>query len=477
MKKVLLIIFLFLSCINVFASERSFAGSEYIEDVFYTKYNGSIKQYRRAQVIRDTVTNEIAYCIEPFNLMVDNSYYDENGNYNPIYGISEDKWEKIKLYSYYGYGYKDHLNIKWVNITQMSIWRTLFPDYQFNWIDNLNGKSVIYPFENELNELNNLVNNHYTLPSFEKEYVFTTGEKITLTDLNKVLNNYKILKSDFESSIKNNTLNINTGTSVKEGRIVLQRAEEKFPESVKYFYSTESQNVMERGNIIPITMELKINIKEGKIIVNKIDNETKDYNSQGEANLDGAIFELLNENKEVIKELTINNNTLEFDSLPFGKYYIKEKQPGVGYYLNKEEYEVVIDANNLEKEIIIENEVIKSRVTITKYFGTKEEYENNEMKKEKNIVFIIYDKDGNNVFTGATNNDGIIEVMLPYGNYTLEQINTTNGYEKIEKYNFTIDENNSISYDITLNDFKIEVPNASLSLVKSFSILMELLYV
>lgn len=469
MKKILLIIFLFLSCIDVFASERSFAGSEYLENTFYIKNNGSTKQYRRAQIIRDTVTNEIAYCIEPFRLMVDNSYYDENSSYDSIYGISEENWEKIKLYAYYGYGYTGHKNLKWVNITQMSIWRTLFPDYQFDWLNNLNDRNVIHPFDNELEELNTYVNNHYTLPSFEKEYVSTVGDIITLTDTNEVLKHYKVLSSDFEVSINEKTLTINTGSNDKEGIIVLQRAGEKFPESVKYFYSEESQNVMERGNITPINLELKVSVKTGKIIVNKVDSETKNNNSQGEASLDGAVFELLNDNKEVIKELTIKDNILEFDSIPFGKYYIREKQPGKGYYLNQKEYEVIIDENNLEKEITIDNQVIKSKITITKYFGTKDDYENSEMKKEKNIVFIVYDKEGNNVFTGATNEDGIIELMLPFGSYTLEQVNTTDGYEKVEKYDFTINEDNSVSYDIVLNDLKIEVPNASVEEVPDTS--------
>lgn len=495
MKKFLLIIFLFLSCTNVFASERSFAGSEYIDNTFYIKNNGTIKQYRRAQVIRDTVTNEIAYCVEPFKLMVDNSYYDEDTLYNSIYGISEEKWERIKLYAYYGYGYKGHNNIKWVNITQMSIWRELFPDYQFDWLNNLNDRHVIYPYNSELDELNNYVNTHNILPSFKKEYTSTVGEKIALSDTNGVLKHYKIISSDFETNMTENELTINTGDSEKEGTIILQRAGEKYPDTVKYFYSEESQNVLERGNIIPINLELKVSVKTGKVIVNKVDSETNKEVPQGEASLDGAIFELLDENKEFIEELTIKNNTLEFNSLPFGKYYIREKKAGNGYYLNNKEYEVVIDENNLEKEITIDNQVIKSKVKITKYFGTKEEYENSEMKKESNIVFIIYDKDGNNIFTGATNNDGIIEVMLPYGSYTLEQINTTDGYEKVEKYDFIIDENNSVSYDIVLNDFKIEVPNASIDeeienniiievpnasigLIKSLSyLLMELMYV
>ena len=479
MKKFLLIIFLFLSCINVFASERTFVGSEFITGVSYVKDAGSVIQYRNAQVIRDASTGEIAYCVEPFSLMVNYSEYS-NGedNFNSRFGIGEEAWEKIKLYAYYGYGYKDHTDIKWVNITQMSIWRTITPYYRYEWINNVNDREVIYPFENELKELNTLVNNHYTLPSLNNEYTTSIDKEIVLEDSNQVLNNYKIISSDFDARIYNNQIIINPIKEEKTGKIVIERGGEVFPETVKYFYSSESQNVMERGNIKPIKKEITINVKEGKIKVNKIDSDTKDNNAQGQAELNGAIFELLNEKKEIIKELTIENNYLEFNNLSFGTYYIREKKPGTGYYLNQKEYEVIIDKDNLEKEINIDNQVIKSRVKIIKLYGTKEDFDNNTMKKEENITFSIYDKNGINVFTGTTNNEGIIETSLPYGEYTVEQINTTIGYNKIEKFNFSINEDNSISYDIVLHDFKIDVPNASIDLFKLLSdMLKELIYV
>ena len=477
MKKFLLIIFLFLSCVNVFASERSFAGSEYIENIYYLKNDGGTIQYRRSQVIRDTVTGEIAYCIEPFKLMVDNSYYDESTYYDSIYGISESKWERIKLYSYYGYGYKSHTDKKWINITQMAIWRTLFPNYQFEWINNLTDKTIIYPFEDEINQLHYLVNSHYMTPNLDSNYVLGIGESIKLKDSNNVIDQFVIKSSDFEASIKGYELEIKAGNTAKEGKIVLERAGEKFPETVKYFYSTESQNVMERGNVTPIKYELNIKVVEGKIIVNKVDSETKDTTPQGEGKLNGSIFELLNENKEVIDELTIENNTLMFDNLPLGKYFIREKSAGAGYYLNQKLYEVIIDNDNLEHEIEIDNEVIKSKVRIIKFYGTKDDYENNRMKREKNVGFIIKDSLGNTVYSGVTNEDGEIELSLPFGNYVIEQTSTTEGYYKIDNYEFSINEENSISYDIVLNDFKINVPNAYISFINQvIDMIKEIVY-
>ena len=478
MKKILLIIFLFLCFTRVYAEERTFASTEKLEGISYMKNNWKEIQYRNALVIRDTVTKEIAYCVEPFKSLVNNTSYNMNNDYNSIFGIPTDTWDRIKLYSYYGYGYKNHTDKKWISITQMSIWRELFTNYQFEWINNTTDKKVITPYNNELNELKTLVNSHYIRPSFNKEYIMGINDKLEIDDSNNVLNNYTVTSSEFDVSISNNKLIIKTDEEEKEGIIKLERAREVFPETVKYFYNSESQNVVERGNITPVKTELKVKVKKGKIIVNKVDSETKDNNPQGEASLNGSVFELLDENKEFIEEVTLNNNLLEFSNLSFGKYYIKEKSPGEGYYLNKNLYEVVIDENNLENIITIENQVIKSRVKIIKLFGTDEDYEKGSMKKEEGITFKIYDNKGIEVYSGTTDINGVIELDLPYGSYSLEQINTTEGYRKNDIYNFYINEDNSIAYDIVLNDLKINVPNASINIFDLiFNCLKELTYV
>ena len=149
MKKILLIIFLFLYCVNVNAEEKKFAGSEYLDGISYMKYDGNTHYYRNAQVIRNTKTNQIAYCVEPFTLLVNDTSYSSSSTYNSNFKINKDSWEKIKLYAYYGYGYQGHTDKKWISITQLSIWRELYPNYQFEWIDNTTSRKIIKPYENE----------------------------------------------------------------------------------------------------------------------------------------------------------------------------------------------------------------------------------------------------------------------------------------------------------------------------------------
>ncbi len=460
MKRILLIIFLFLCFINVNALERKFAGSEVLTGISYMKSDGKIVQYKNTQVIRDLTTNEVAYCVEPFTLLVDNSDYVSSTS-NNTFGISSDKWEKIKLYAYYGYGYQSHLDKKWISITQLSIWRTLFPSYTFEWIDNVNSKNIIKPYNKELEELNNLVNRHSLKPKFENEYYLKINDTITLDDKNNVLDNYSIKYSDFLYEKKDNTLKIDAGKEVKEGKIIFEKVSNNYSSFATYFYNSTSQNVMERGNVLPVTFEINITTYDGNITVNKVDNDKLDNSN---ASLDGAIFDLYDSNMNYISSTTIEDGKGLFDNLLFGKYYIKESKAGVGYYLNQEVYEVTIDKDNIEKEITIGNSIIKSKVKIIKYYGTRDNYKNNQMKKEEGITFKIYDLNNNLVASGITDQNGELEFSLTYGKYILKQINTTSGYQINDDYLIDINENSSHSIDITLYDFKIKVPNARVDL-------------
>lgn len=462
MKKILLIIFLFLCFINVNALERKFAGSEFLTGISYMKSDGKIVQYRNAQVIRDLTTNEVAYCVEPFTLLVNNSDYVSSTS-NNTFGISSNKWEKIKLYAYYGYGYQNHLDKKWISITQLSIWRTLFPSYTFEWIDNVNSRNIIKPYNKELEELNNLVNRHNVMPKFEDKYYIKINDYITLDDLNGVLDSYIIKHSDFQYEKTGNKLKIDAGKEIKDGKIIFEKVSNNYSNFATYFYSSTSQNVMERGNVSPVTFEVNIATYDGNITVNKVDNDKLDNSN---ASLDGAIFDIYDSNMNYISSTTIKDGKGVFDNLSFGKYYIKESKAGIGYYLNQEVYEVVIDKDNIEKEITIGNSIIKSKVKVIKYYGTRDDFKNNQMKKEEGITFKIYDLDNKLVASGITDNNGELEFSLTYGKYILKQINTTSGYQINDDYLIDINENSSHSIDITLYDFKIKVPNAEIDLFR-----------
>ena len=455
MKKFLLIIFIFFCCINVSALEKQFASYDTLPGIMYYKKDGSMYYFRSAKEIKDTSTGATAYCLQPFTDLIDNLTYTSSDSH---FDLSDELWNKVQLYAYYGYGYKGHTDTKWITITQMTIWRTLYPNNKFEWVDP-STRVVINQYDSEINELNNLVNNHNKKPNIATDIKTSIDTTLQLSDSNNVLSNYKIVNSDFDAKIENNELIINTKEE-KEGFVVLTRESNNYNNEFMLFKRSGSQALVLRGNVSPIEYKIKITVESGSIKVTKVDKDTDLIDPQGEASLDGAVYEVFDENMNLVKSLTIEDNTATFDNLKFGTYYVKEKSAGVGYYVDDEIYEIKIDNDTINQKIRLGNYVIKSKITIVKNYGSLEDFNNNKMKREEGIVFNVYDNNNELVITGITDENGELTFELPYGEYTIKQMNTTDGYKKADDYKLVVDSNNNISDTIVFNDFKVKVPNA-----------------
>lgn len=469
-KNILIIVILFLTFFgikNVYASEAVFSGAEDLNNISYVKYDGKYYYFRNAKAIRNVNTNNIAYCIEPFATLVDGSSYLGYIKYDSIFNLSKEQWERLKLLAYYGYGYKNHLDEKWITITQILIWRTVDPNHSFNWIDNVKDKNIIYPYGNEINEIESLITLHNVIPNIPVDIKMSIDSTIKFFDDNLVLSDYKIVKSDIDAKIEGDNLIINS-SNIGDKTIVLEKNGDS-SSSVEFFYKSGTQSVIERGNIDPVRLELKVTVESGSIKINKIDSDSKDNVPKGEASLAGAIYSVFDSENNLVGNISINDDCEgSLKELPYGKYMIKEIKAGTGYYLDRKEYFVDIDSNNLNIEITLENKVIDSRIKIIKHFGDKNQYDTNTMDLESGIKFEIYDTFEKLVFSGVTNEFGEIEVVLPYGRYVVKQINTTFDYEKVDDLEIVVNENSNVGIHIILNDLKVEVPDAYIEEGNSF---------
>lgn len=154
----------------------------------------------------------------------------------------------------------------------------------------------------------------------------------------------------------------------------------------------------------------------------------------------------MNEQNEIVDTLVIDNNYEAISKLlPLGKYKIKETHSMNGYKLDKTEYEVNIDSQNNNKELILKNEVIKSKIKILKYY---------DQKLEKGISFEIYNKYGELVDTVTTNEFGEITKELYYGTYTFHQLNSTKNYLCVDDFEVTINEASQNIIRMELHDEK-----------------------
>ena len=368
-KKILylfLIVFIYITSMNVYASNIVFDGVERINDVYYVKASKDVTQYRIGTVIANTSNGKIAYCIEPFSVLTTEGNYESTTNYNSNFNISESDWERIKLLSYYGYGYKTHTDNKWFSVTQIMIWRTIDKTSTFNWINNLSEKKIIYPYENEIKELEALVNSHYVTPDLPKEIHMTLNDTVVLEDKNNVLSSYKIISTNSSDYIDGNLLYISeNGEEEREIKLIKKG---DLNEPAIFYYNNNSQNTIERGNYSDVEAKLKIKVYKGSITIDKIDEDTLSNNPQGEGELTGSKF-IITDEEGNNKEIVIGSNN-KLNDLALGKYIIKEVQSGKGYDINPKEYEVILSEDNKDISLKMTNKIKKSKLIIYKYYGT-----------------------------------------------------------------------------------------------------------
>ena len=439
-KKVWLLVFMFMLVIDVKA--LSFKGGDVINNVFVLKVkeNGE-KEYKKGQFIIDG-EGDYVYCLEPFVKVNNNSSYNKyTNNFAKNLGLSDELWEKINLISYYGYQYKDdthnHMDSKWYYITQMLIWQNVSPEARFYFTDTFKGNINSTLFINEINEIYDLVNNHYTIPEFDVPDTYI-GDTLSIIDRNEVLKKYV---GSENVKINGNILTIKI--SDINNKFILRKGTNN---KAFIFVSTDSQNILKGKMDVPVIANYNIKGLEVKGNI-----EIKKYGEVidgDKISLEGVIFALYYENKNYIKEAsTDKNGKAIFSNLSKGKYFIKEISNDGKFVLDDNYYEVNLKVNENNRIIDVflelENKLKRGNLKIKKIdFDTKIPIKDTE--------FIIM-MDEKIIYQGKTDVDGIIELNdLVYGIYKIKEVMASNGYVLNEMiYEVKIDdENKDVCFEI-----------------------------
>ena len=444
-KKVWLLVFMFMLVIDVKA--LSFKGGDVINNVFVLKVkeNGE-KEYKKGQFIIDG-EGDYVYCLEPFVKVNNNSSYNKyTNNFAKNLGLSDELWEKINLISYYGYQYKDdthnHMDSKWYYITQMLIWQNVSPEARFYFTDTFKGNINSTLFINEINEIYDLVNNHYTIPEFDVPDTYI-GDTLSIIDRNEVLKRYA---GSENVKINGNILTIKI--SDVNNKFTLRKGANN---KAFIFVSTDSQNILKGKMDVPVIANYNIKGLEVKGNI-----EIKKYGEVidgDKISLEGVIFALYDENKNYIKETsTDKDGKAIFSNLSKGKYFIKEVNNDGKFVLDDNYYEVNLKVNENNRIIDVflelENKLKRGNLKIRKIdFDTKVPIKDTE--------FIIM-KDEEIIYQGKTNTDGIIELNdLVYGIYKIKEVMASNGYVLNEMiYEGKIDDENKDIYLEIENELK-----------------------
>ena len=411
--------------------------SEYISNIYIKKVKpDGYTKYQQARFIRRSEDNAFVYCVQPYT-DIDNNlpYYNvERSDYARVLGFSDAQWERISLLAYYGYGYEGHSDQKWYAITQVMIWRTTNPESDIYFTDTLNGNRVSR-FDGEMAELESLVANHYKAPRFQDNIVMPIGSTITLNDSNNVLSNFRVAgATNVNASVNGNTLTV-TATKVGDATINLQKSATKYELPPIVYFKDGSQNVFRVGNYDPVRTNLKIKVVGGKVTPEKYDVETKTKQAQGEATLDGAIYGIYKIDGTKIG--TVSSNTTSNYLPELGRFYLLEEKASTGYTLDSNKYYFEITEDNLTPTVKVYEQVIRRDFEITKVYATDE---TTIMTPEVGVKFGVYNRNGVLVGEYTTNNQGNFEFNLPYGSYTVKQLTSTSGHEKMKDFNIEVKE-------------------------------------
>lgn len=426
MKKILFFVLLLFMMCNVTRANETTLVKVRFENAHTYYYDVTQGRYRYLLTSKYFFGKDIAYCIElgkpidSFNYTFSNSFDGSN--------LSKEDINYIKLAAYYGYNYPGHKSDKYYLATQDIIWKRL-SNVSVKYIINMNPSDYI-DVTKEKEEILLLMSKHNIKPSFYGgEINIIRGKEYVLEDTNDVLGNYSI-NNDFTYCDGNKLI---IRDKFYDDSITLNRL--NYTDKQFFLYSSGSnQKMMSTGSLDDESFEIKLNFIEGSIRLKKLDKETGDT-PQGDATLNGAVYDLYDSDMNYIDSFVTGKKD-KISGLPIGRYYIRERTASEGYMLDLDTYEVTIDENNLNKEIIVYEDIIKRKVDVFKVFdngGT------GILTTEEGVIFDIYDSADNKVGSITTDSDGYASIILPYGVYTFKQVTSTKDYYKVDDFKVIID--------------------------------------
>lgn len=427
MKKTFLLVVLVLFLPLSIKAETFYAGDNVLEVPIYldkiTKQ--SYRYFKTAYRKSDDV---LVYCVEPEKLLsIKKNYIYITENQWEKLNISKEKWRRLELLGYFGYGYKNHNDLKWAAITQYMIWQTVLPEGWFlTFTDGYEGefKNI---HEKETYEIEELIKNFETKPSFENNnYKISKNDKLVLNDTNKVLSHYKLTSSsDLKVKIDKNNLVIEGN---KNGTYTLEFTRGDF-KPTKLYLSDTDQMVIATDGEPEISFKINVVVESGSL---KIERGYDNY-LENDSKKENATYEITDSRNNTYILSTDQDGVINLSDLPTGEIVIKELVPSEGYYPDKNTYKATIKD---DEEFVLELDpvLIKKKVNIIKKYLMPEE---NLLPAESNSVFTVT-KNASIKLKDKTDENGLVSFAIPYGNYTITQNSTLLDYELMEDYNIVV---------------------------------------
>jgi LPXTG-motif cell wall-anchored protein len=226
--------------------------------------------------------------------------------------------------------------------------------------------------------------------------------------------------------------------NIPEG--IYELEEEKAPTGYVRSASTEKVVIDEDGEVVSVSVVNKM--IRGSILISKIGDD-------GEP-LESAEFVLYLGSETFGAPVTTDENgEALIESVPYGKYTLKETKAPEGYVLTDVAYAVEISEDGEIIELEVKNSLITSTVLIKKV-------ESGTTIVLAGAEFTIEDEEGGVVFTGMTGTSGTLNVTLPFGEYIVKESKAPEGYIKTDKtYSVTVNTDGE-TFNIVAENEKID---------------------
>lgn len=453
LKKVPLMImalFSILICTNNVKADTITINQNYVSGFFHAHKSGNNYSRYGQMAFWSTSNGDSSFCIEPgatFSnrasyITYSQSDYDliniiNNNTSNNANKINQSQLDLIKLYAFYGYGYDGHNTNEYRIATQMLIWRVVDPNQVFTDSNcTVNNCKAITDEQagvaDEMAEIQKLVDNHYLLPSFNREEIqLNLGESTTLYDTNNILSTFQVSScTNCNATISGNSLVI-TATGTGELSVNLSKKTNPYGKSMLFAISEDSQNQVTIGDIDPIPASVFGTISGGNLEITKT--------SENGSGLTGATFKVYNSsNSEVCTIITDGAGKGTCKNLAVGNYTIREVSSPVGYILDSTVYNFSITTSNYDIKLNFQNKLITGNIELQKISSSQATDASLE-----NAIYGIYDMSDNLITKIETDADGVARYEgLKYGNYYVKEIAPSEGHElDPNKYEFSISNN------------------------------------
>ncbi|MBO3325056.1 Cys-Gln thioester bond-forming surface protein [Clostridium perfringens] len=295
------------------------------------------------------------------------------------------------------------------------------------------------------------------------------GKTIEITHTNKIIKG-KVAVKKIDSEIAdlnlegaeftiydNNKNSVATITTNKDGYAeseslnygIYTMKETKAPKGYLLSNKVWDINITEDGKVY--SYDITNDVIKGKLQIVKVDSENE------EKPVEGAGFDVIAVNVNGIKEGTVvdhvvtdKNGFAYTKDLRYGDYKFHETDTPKGYWKSDKDYSFSITENGKTYVKYVKNSPIQAKVRVIKVDskdgkplkGVKFQIRNADTKKLVefiNFIGIIPMK----TTTLETNKNGelVTPQNLAYGNYLLEEVETLEGYIKVNPIPFKIDEN------------------------------------